>query len=66
VDVVGSGRFFYPSDSIATSFSVIDMVCDIAQNELPKQDLEQIKNCERKNKEEVKKCFEELLTFLQR
>lgn len=66
VDVVGTGRFVYPSDSITTSFSIIDMICEIAANELTKQELEQIKNCDRKNKEDIKKCFEELLIFLQR
>ncbi len=67
VDVVGTGRFIYPSGSVKTSFSIIDMICDnIAQNEIPKQELEQIKNRERQDKDEIKKCFEDLLTFLQR
>ncbi|MCK5587577.1 MAG: hypothetical protein KAI34_02480, partial [Candidatus Lokiarchaeota archaeon] len=66
VDVVGTGRFFYPSDSITISFSIIEMICDIAANVLTEQELEQIKNCECNNKEETKKCFEKVLNFLRK
>ena len=65
VDVVGSGRFFYPAGPFKRSFSIIGTIlgclANIAEHAIPKEELHRLTNMKIVDKRDMKNCLQGIL-----